>query len=161
MAFWDSFKTSRYALREFTDSIKGRRLSLREIDGVINQLYSWKREFESLDSEARQERNAFPALKELSDVQERIDQKIDQFYKLRTRLSEHFKSTEEQIRRSEENLRRMHEGLSRDRDRFLRMRPGTAQQDFNRRLQEKQRKVDDIEKNLMRLRQKMSEMGPG
>lgn len=161
MGFWDSFKTSRYAFREFTDQVKRRRLSFSDIDSVINQLHGWKREFEALDSEARRERNPLPALNELSGVQERIDNKIEQLYQFRTKLAGHFRATEEQIRRCEENLGRMRESLSRDRDRFLGMRPGTARQDCYQRVQDKQRRVDEMEESLRQLRQKMSEMGPG
>lgn len=159
MGFYQSFSTSQYAYREFSNQIRGRRLTFGEIDGVVHQLYRWRSEFQSLSPEARAERQPWVAEGKIAEMVKQIEEKIDRMEALRKRLNQLFSDTQQQIQRYEESLSRLNQSLRYDRDKFLNMRTGPARSDFYRRIQDKERKLKDMEDNLSRLRQKMSDMG--
>lgn len=159
MSFDQSFKASQYAYREFSNQIRGRKLSFGEIDGVVHQLYRWRGEFQSLSSEAKAERQPWVAEGKITEMVRQIEEKIDRMEDLRKRLNQLFDSTQQQIQRYEENLSRLNSSLTYDRDKFLSMRQCSARGDVYRRIQEKEVKVREMEGNLSRLRQKMTDMG--
>ena len=161
MSFWDSFKRSQYAYREFSNSMRGRSSSFSSIDQSINQLHKWKYEFESLDSEARMERDPFDAINRLSGVLNQITNRIDGLLVLRTRLIGDLQKIRERIKSLEESIVRTQDSLRYDSQKINNMRDGEAKRNLYRKFAEKDDKLINMRSLLLELQIKQKSIDPG
>lgn len=152
MGFWDSFNSSQFAYRNFSDQIRNQRFSLSQIDGVIRQFEGWKKEFEGLRVPAGRERNSTAALGRINEMVGRIGKRVDQMLDLRTKLQRMLQENQDKIQRLELAIRNLDESLRRDRDKFLNLRNNGAKYGLNQKIREKEDRLKSMETQLTQLR---------
>ena len=158
MGFWDSFNSSQFAYRNFSDQIRNQRFSLSQIDGVIRQLESWRKEFEGLRVPAGRERNSPAALGRINEMVGRIGTRVNQMLDLRTKLQRMLQENQDRIQRLELAIRKLDESLRRDRDKFLNLRSNGAKYGLNQQIREKEDLLKSMETQLTQLRVKESSL---
>ncbi|MCC6643633.1 hypothetical protein IT411_02690 [Candidatus Peregrinibacteria bacterium] len=116
-------------------------------------------EFESLRSEAAQDRNHPAAIAKINNVTEKILERIKRLNDLRFRLTELMKETRERIPNEEERIRRLIESLRADTNRLDRMRGvGRNWEELSRRIEDKDRQLKRMQDNLAKLKTKLYDL---
>lgn len=158
--FWDKIQEVEISFRAELDAQRNQRLGLGSIDSAMRSVEYFIREFESLDSLARSERNAAAALGRIQTNVGAARKRIDNLLDARNNVRQRINDLQRKADQLEASIRKMEESIRYDYAKASAIplsRKGANTEAYNR-IKEKERKVQDMRNSLSDLSGKIMNM---